>query len=59
MSTPLTHQIAGGDMDVWVSEGGSICLQVRTAFGDPVELGEQEALALAALLTKLVEEQRE
>lgn len=59
MSKLHIHQIAGGDIDVWVSEGGAICLQVRTDFADPVELGEKEALALAALLVKLVESQRD
>ena len=34
------------------------CLKVRTEFNDPVELAEREALALADLLIKLVEDLR-
>jgi hypothetical protein len=52
------HQVAGGDLDVWVDPGGAICLKVRTEFNDPVELAEREALALADLLIKLVEDLR-
>jgi hypothetical protein len=52
------HEMAGGDLDVWVDPGGGICMKVRTEFNDPVELGEREALALADLLIKLVEDLR-
>jgi hypothetical protein len=45
------HQMAGGDIDVWVDPGGAICLQKRIS--DPVELAEHEAVALAELLLRL------
>jgi hypothetical protein len=52
------YELAGCEIDVWVDPGGAICLKTRKQFNDPVELADHEALALAALLTRLVEEQR-
>ena len=52
------HEIAGGDIDVWVDPGGAICMKARTEFNDSIELSEQEALPLADLLIKLVDEIR-
>lgn len=52
------YQVADGDLDGWVDPGGVICLKARTEFNDPVELAEREALALADLLIKLVEDLR-
>lgn len=56
---PRVYEMSGGDIDVWVDPGGAICLKVRTEFNDPVELSEHEAIALAELLMRLVNEQRE
>lgn len=56
--SPTIHQIAGGDIEVWVDPGGAICLKVRTEFNDPVELAEHEALVLGELLIRLAQEQR-
>ena len=53
MSTGPVYQIAGGDITVWAEESGAIMLKVREPFGDPVELGEEEALELSALLVRL------
>ena len=53
------YEIAGGEIHVWVDPGGAICLKVRNEFKDPVELAEHEALALANLLIRLVQEQRD
>ncbi|MFC5472813.1 hypothetical protein [Paraherbaspirillum soli] len=52
------HEVANGDINVWVDEGGAICIKSREPFGDPVELAEHEALELANLLIRLVEELR-
>lgn len=52
------HQCASGEIEVWVDPGGAICIKTRHRFEDPVELAEHEALALANLLTQLVQQQR-
>jgi len=57
--TPNVYEIGGGEINVWVDPGGAICLKVRNQFNDPVELAEHEALALAELLSRLVQKQRE
>jgi hypothetical protein len=41
---------------IWVD--GGIHIKTREPHGDPVEMTEEEALALADLLGKLVEEHR-
>ncbi len=48
------YELSNGEIDVWIDPSGSICLQNRNVFNDPVELSESDALALAELLTKLV-----
>ena len=54
MSDNPVHELAGGDLAVWRDEGGSIMLKVRERrYNDPVELSEEEALELAAVLTRL------
>ena len=50
------YELAGGELLVWLD--GGICIKTVEPHGDPVELGEQEALDLARLLTRLVGEQR-
>jgi len=52
------HEISDGDIGVWIAPGGAICIKACTEFSDPVELSEKEALALADVLTKLVDELR-
>ena len=47
------------DVTLWVADGGSIHIKTRESHGDPVELTEEDALELAAILVKLVEELRE
>jgi hypothetical protein len=47
------HELASGEITVWVDPGGAICMKIRNAYNDPVELAEHEALALADLLTRL------
>jgi hypothetical protein len=41
---------------VWVD--GGIHIKTREPHGDPVEMSEEQALALADLLKRLVEEER-
>jgi hypothetical protein len=53
MNTRPIYEIAGGDITVWAEESGAIMLKVREPFGDPVELGEEDALELGALLVRL------
>ena len=48
------HELAGGDIAVWQDEAGTVFLKLQEKYGDPVELGEQEALELAELLIQLV-----
>jgi len=55
---PAIHQIASGEIEVWIDPAGIICLKSRNEFGDPVELAEHEAIELAELLTRLVNELR-
>jgi len=50
-----TYKVAG-DIDVWID--GGIHIATRDPNGDPVEMSEEEALTLAALLQRLVAEQR-
>ena len=56
MSTRPIYELAGGDITVWAEESGAIILKVREPFGDPIELGEEDALELAALLVRLVKD---
>ncbi len=55
-SETTVHKLAGGDVVVWVDDGGAICIKTKDKFNDPVELAEHEALDLANLLLRLVEE---
>jgi hypothetical protein len=48
------HELAGGDIAVWQEQSGAIVLKLQEKHGDPVELGEEEALELAELLIRLV-----
>jgi hypothetical protein len=57
MATRPVYELAGGEITLWAEESGAIMLKVRQPFGDPVELGEQEALELAAVLTRLVKDE--
>ncbi|MDB5425897.1 MAG: hypothetical protein JWQ29_3313 [Phenylobacterium sp.] len=44
------------EVKVWIADGGSIHLKTCEPSGDPVELTEEDARELAAILTRLVEE---
>jgi len=50
-----TYEAVTG-IDVWVD--GGIHIKTRDPHGDPIEMNEEEALALAAPLQQLVAEQR-
>ena len=57
-SDTRVHELAGGEICVWQEESGVIMLKVQQKYNDPVELGEEDALELAELLTRLVNEAR-
>ena len=46
--------MGGGEITVWVD--GGIHIKTINKYGDPVELGEDETMQLADLLTSLVRE---
>jgi hypothetical protein len=50
------HELAGGEITVWVAEGGSIHIKTREPHGDPVEMNEHQAQELVDVLTKLIRE---
>lgn len=52
-------EMAGGDVSIWIGEGGGICMKLNTKLFDPIELEEKAVLELANLLLRLVSEQRE
>ena len=52
------YELAGGEIFVWQEDSGVIMLKVEQKYNDPVELGEEEALELADLLTRLVKSAR-
>ena len=56
MSNSTVYELASGDISVWAEEAGAIMLKVREPFGDPVELGEEEALELDELLVRLAKD---
>jgi hypothetical protein len=56
MSKSNVYELASGDIVVWAENSGAIMLKVREPFGDPVELGEEEALELGELLIRLAKE---
>lgn len=59
MSEPVQlHHVADGDIALWIDDGQTIHLKVRAPFGDPIELSEDEALALAHTLTLLAQRLR-
>jgi hypothetical protein len=58
VKSPQIYEIAGGEIAVWAEPGGAIILKVCNKYKDPVDLGEEEAIELAELLTRLVREQR-
>ncbi|MBS0422789.1 MAG: hypothetical protein JSR66_34095 [Proteobacteria bacterium] len=56
MSKSTIYDLASGERVVWAKESGAIMLKTREPFGDPVELGEEEALELGELLVRLAQE---
>ena len=46
------------DVAVWIADGGSIHIKTSDPHGDPVELTEEDALELAAILTRLANDLR-
>ncbi len=56
MSNSTLYELARSDIAVWAKESGAILLKVREPFGDPVELGEEQALELGELLVRRAKE---
>jgi hypothetical protein len=55
---PQVYNLASGDVRLWLDDSGAICIKTISKHDDPVELAEHEALELAQLLTRLVEQSR-
>ena len=51
---PQVHTLAHGEITVWLD--GGIHIKTRNPHGDPVELSEEDARSLAALLLRLLDE---
>jgi hypothetical protein len=49
-----TYSAASGEITLWLD--GGIHLKVQEPSGDPIEMSEDEAVELANLLLKLVED---
>jgi hypothetical protein len=47
------YHLSGGEILVW-QDGGAICIKTVSKSGDPIDMGEDEALELAELLQWLV-----
>lgn len=47
------YHLSGGEILVW-QDGGAICIKTVSKSGDPIDMGEGEALELAELLQRLV-----
>ena len=56
MSKPAfeVHELVQGEITVWVD--GGIHIKTRNPYGDPVEMSEEDARELAALLLRLADE---
>ena len=48
------HVLLDGDVRVWINEGGAISLLARDKHNDPVEMNEDQAQEVIAVLTELV-----
>ena len=55
MATDEALYTIADQVTLWIAPGGSIHIKTREPHGDPVELAEEQALELAAILTKLAE----
>lgn len=57
MSDRAVREFAGGDIALWLGEGGAVMLKVRRCrYNDPIELSEDKALELASELMRLSKE---
>lgn len=45
--------LAGGEVSIWLDEGGAVMLKLSSASKDPIELGEGEVFELIEILTKI------
>jgi hypothetical protein len=51
-----SRELFGGDVRIWINEGGAISLIACDKHGDPVELAEHEVQKLIDALRGLLEE---
>jgi hypothetical protein len=58
MSGIVVHELAGGDITLWIDAAGIIHIKTKNEYNDPVELNDEEALELSQLLAHLVSESR-
>lgn len=56
MATDNTIYTIADHVTLWIAPGGSIHIKTREPHGDPVELTEEDARELAAILTKLADD---
>jgi hypothetical protein len=49
------HELAGGEISLWIDDDASIHLKSNNKFKDPIELNANEARKLAQLLLKLAD----
>jgi hypothetical protein len=59
MSGTVVHQLAGGEIALWIDAAGVIHIKTKNEYNDPVELNDEEALELSRLLAHLVSESRD
>jgi hypothetical protein len=55
-TSPHVFEVASGDIYLWADPCGAVFLKIRSQPGDPVELGQDEALELAEILMRMVKE---
>ena len=55
MSSDKIHELAGGEICLWIDDDSSIHLKIKNEFKDPVELNAKEARELGQLLLKLAD----
>jgi hypothetical protein len=54
-SRPEVTYLAGGDVYLWLEQESSVMLKAVTSSGDPVELEEEDARQLAAVLLRFAD----
>jgi hypothetical protein len=58
MSGTVVHELASGEITLWIEAAGVIHIKTKNERNDPVELNDEEGLELSELLARLVSESR-